>query len=88
MQLFILRNSDIDMSRLNIDRQNELEPVRLEHAIMEITNLGLKITSITQKMIEFEFKGSTVMFYPYSGWATGKTIKDGRGLNNLLKQLK
>lgn len=55
---------------------------------MEITNLGLKITSITQKMIEFEFKGHTVRFYPYSGWATGKSIKDGRGLNNLIKQLK
>lgn len=88
LQLFILRNSDIDMSRLNIDRQNKLEPIRLQKAIMEITNLGLKITSITQKMIEFEFKGHTVRFYPYSGWATGKTIKDGRGLNNLIKQLK
>lgn len=75
------------MSRLNIDRQNKLEPVRLQKTIMEITNLGLKITSITQKMIEFEFKGSTVRFYPYSGWATGKSIKDGRGLDNLLKQL-
>ena len=88
MQLFILRNSDIDMSRLNIDRQNKLEPIRLQKAIMEITNLGLKITSITQKMIEFEFKGHTVRFYPYSGWATGKTIKDGRGLMNLINQLK
>lgn len=76
------------MATLFKDRQNKLEPVRLERAIMGITNLGLKITSITQKMIEFEFKGSTVRFFPYSGWATGKTIKDGRGLNNLLKQLK
>lgn len=75
------------MSRLNIDRQNKLEPIRLQKAIMEITNLGLKITSITQKMIEFEFKGHTVRFYPYSGWTTGKSIKDGRGLDNLLKQL-
>lgn len=76
------------MSRLNIDRQNKLEPVRLQKTIMEITNLGLKITSITQKMIEFEFKGRTVRFYPYSGWATGKSIQDGRGLKNLIKQLK
>ena len=75
------------MSRLNIDRQNKLEPIRLQKDIMEITNLGLKITSITQKMIEFEFKGHTVRFYTYSGWATGKSIKDGRGLDNLLKQL-
>ncbi len=38
--------------------------------------------------IEFDFNGSKIKFYPYSGWATGKTIKDGRGLENLLKQLK
>lgn len=54
-------------TQLSEDRQNKLEPVRLQKTIMEITNLGLKITSITQKMIEFEFKGSTVRFYPYSG---------------------
>lgn len=39
-------------------------------------------------MIEFEYKGHIVKYFPYSGWATGKTIKDGRGLDNLLKQLK
>lgn len=39
-------------------------------------------------MIEFEYKGHSIKYFPYSGWATGKTIKDGRGLNNLIKQLK
>lgn len=39
-------------------------------------------------MIEFEYKGHIVKYFPYSGWATGKTIKDGRGLMNLINQLK
>lgn len=74
--------------RLNTERQNKLEPIRMQIAINEILRLGLKITNCTDKMIEFEYKGSNIKYYPYSGWATGKTIKDGRGLNNLIKQLK
>lgn len=76
------------MPRLNIERQNKLEPIRLRTAINEIQKLGLKIINCTDKMIEFEYKGHIVKYFPYSGWATGKTIKDGRGLDNLLKQLK
>jgi len=33
-------------------------------------------------------KGSLVLYFPYSGWASGKTIKAGRGLKNLLSQIK
>lgn len=32
--------------------------------------------------------GHAVMHYPFTGWHTGKSIKDGRGIQNLLKQLK
>lgn len=75
------------MPRLNTERQNKLEPIRLRTAINEIQKLGLRITNSSDKMIEFEYKGSNIKYYPYSGWATGKTIKDGRGLKNLIKQL-
>ena len=34
------------------------------------------------------FDNEKVKFFPYSGWHTGKSIKDGRGIENLLKQLK
>lgn len=74
--------------RLNTERQNKLEPIILRTAINEIQKLGLTIINCTDKMIEFEYKGSNIKYYPYSVWATGKTIKDGRGLNNLIKQLK
>lgn len=76
------------MARLNTERQNKLEPIRMRIAINEIQRLGLRITNSSDKMIEFEYKGHIVKYFPYSGWATGKTIKDGRGLENLINQLK
>lgn len=75
------------MPRLNTERQNKLEPIRLRTAINEIQKLGITIINYTDKMIEFEYKGQPVKYFPYSGWATGKMIKDGRGLKNLIKQL-
>ena len=74
--------------RLDIERQKELEPKRLAYAKEQITALGFEILYEDEKEIRFRFKGEVVKFFPYTGWATGKTIKDGRGLNNLLKQIK
>jgi len=76
------------MARLNIDRQKQLEPARMQHAIDRLTALGLTITSRDKVAIKFLYKGETITFWPYSGWHSGKGIKDGRGLENLLKQLK
>lgn len=76
------------MTRLNTERKNKLEPIRLRTAINEIQKLGLRITNSSDKMIEFEYKGHSIKYFPYSEWATGKSIQDGRGLDNLLKQLK
>ena len=49
---------------------------------------GIEPVRITDTSVTFVWKGSNVVFYPYSGWATGKTIKDGRGYDNLFKQLR
>lgn len=78
------------MSRSNISReiQSEVEPKRFEYAIREIEKLGFKITYQDKRKINFWFKGSAVHFFPYTGWASGKSIVDGRGIENLLKQLK
>lgn len=75
------------MARLNIDRQERLEPKRIAYAIQHIKQLGYTITVRDNKKIQFIHKCQIVTFYPYSGWATGKTIQDGRGLDKLLKQL-
>ncbi len=76
------------MARLDKDRQKRLEPQRLNKAVTEITNLGYSIVDKSGTMVSFLFKNEIVIFYVYSGWATGKSIKDGRGLENLLKQIK
>lgn len=76
------------MARLNIERQQRLEPTRIEYALKCIEELGYEVIHRDSQMIKFVHKGHPVCFYPYSGWATGKTIQDGRGLQKLLKQLK
>ena len=76
------------MARLNIERQSRLEPVRLEHAVKRIQELGFEVIQRDNIQIQFIHRGHVVTFFPYSGWATGKSIKDGRGLERLLKQLR
>jgi hypothetical protein len=76
------------MSRLNEDRKIELEPKRIYHAIACIAKLGFEVTKVSDTEINFEFNGCKVYFFPYSGWHSGQSIKDGRGLQKLLNQLK
>lgn len=65
------------------------ETERVAYATNEITVLGYTCQySTNDKCLLFDYKGATVRFYPYKGWFTGKTVKDGRGLRNLLKQIK
>lgn len=45
------------------------------------------ILAVGTKSIRFRFRESVCFYWPYSGWASGKTIRDGRGLKNLLKQI-
>lgn len=75
-------------NRLNQEREKLLQPKRIASGISELGQLGLEIISTDDTKIVFIFKGHKVQFFPYSGWRSGKTIKDGRGLQNLLKQLK
>lgn len=75
-------------NRLDQEREAELQPKRMEVAKLAIQKLNLEIVQEDETKIVFIYKGSPIHYYPYSGWQTGKTIKDGRGLHNLLKQLK
>lgn len=76
------------MPRLNIEKQKQLEPVRIDYARKKITDLGYEIIKENNTTLQFMYNGSIITLYPYSGWHTGKTIKDGRGLNKLLKQIR
>lgn len=68
-----------------IKTQQEID--RVEYAHRKLTEAGIVVTKAAYNRLEFMWKGSRVMFWPFTGWATGKTIQDGRGIHNLLKQL-
>lgn len=60
---------------------------RLAYCKKELITHGIEIIAETETCLEFMWKGERVKIYPYSGWHTGKTIRDGRGIKNLLIQL-
>ena len=74
-------------NRLDQERQARLEPSRLKSCKEKLESLGFVVTKIGPRL-DFEYRGSTVRLFPYSGWHTGKTIDDGRGFEKLLEQLK
>ena len=76
------------MARLNTERQKELEPKRLDIKKNAIIEAGYDIISKDNTKITFMFKGSLITYFAYSGWASGKTIQDGRGLKHLINQIK
>jgi len=63
------------------------QPKRKEFAIERIESLGYKLTHEDDSEIRFMFKGNEIKFFPYTGWASGRGIKAGRGINNLLNQI-
>jgi hypothetical protein len=82
----------IDLSGIDFDklmaRKMAEEKERMLFAVEQITKLGYGITSINDSEIQFYFRESMVKFFPYKGWHTGRTIKDGRGIHNLLEQIR
>ncbi len=63
------------------------QPERFSYAIRKLEKLGFEIYRITETAFKFDFQGNEITLFPYSGWYTGKGIKDGRGIHNLLKQI-
>jgi len=75
-------------NRLDTKREKDLQPKRMEYALLKLQELRFEPKQLGDSTIEFQYLGHRIRFYPYSGWHTGKSIKDGRGIDNLLKQLK
>lgn len=75
-------------NRLDVYREQKLQPERMKFAQKALSHLGYTVNVVSENEIQFIHKGETVKLYPYSGWFTGKSIKDGRGIANLLTQLK
>ena len=76
------------MSRLDEERQLKYEQQRIDQAAKKIFQSGCEILEQTNRSVTFLYKDQVCRIWPYSGWHTGKSITDGRGLRNLLKQLK
>jgi hypothetical protein len=76
------------MPRLNQERQKELEPERIDYAIRVVENTGCRVHYRSGTEIRFMFNKHEVRLFPYSGWHSGKSIVDGRGIDKLLKQIK
>jgi hypothetical protein len=76
------------MARLDKEREQELTPKRAEFARNIINHLKLEIVFDNDTEIHFKFKNEVIKLFTYSGWHTGKSIIDGRGIENLIKQIK
>lgn len=76
------------MSRINKFREEALQPVRMRTCKTKLEDLGFAVESNDKNWLKFMYNGSKIVFWPYTGWASGASIKDGRGFDNLLKQLK
>ncbi len=74
-------------ARLDAERQAKLEPERMKTALNALNALGFRPEIINNTELNFTYKAAVIKYYPYSGWASGKTIQDGRGLDKLLEQL-
>lgn len=76
------------LKELRSEKRSEHEPGRWEYALKMLKQKGYKtVEDPEQKCIRFTYKGSEIKVYPYKGWFSGKGVKDGRGINKLLKQI-
>lgn len=68
-------------------QKRKVSDERIEYILKKIDEKGHEIWYYDNTKIEFVFNGNIVTYFPNSGWATGKGIQDGHGLNNLLEQI-
>jgi hypothetical protein len=74
---------------LDVNRKRKLLPKRMQFALETITKYGYTVRpSDCGNFLTFDFKGKAVKHYVYSGWHSGKSITDGRGLSRLIDQIK
>ena len=66
-------------------KRAELLPERMAHAKKKLGMAGIQFSCPDDLTIMFRHNCETVRFYPFTGWFTGKSVQDGRGLQNLLR---
>lgn len=73
---------------INPEVQAELTKRRSMYALEKLSQKQVHIDTVDEKKIVIIHRNKKIVLYPFTGWFTGKTIKDGRGIENLLSQLK
>lgn len=63
------------MARLNIERQQRLEPTRIEYAVKRIEELGYEVIHRDSQMIKFVHKGNPVFFSRTADGQQGKQYR-------------
>lgn len=58
-------------NRLNQEREQELQPKRIEYDIKRVSDLGYEVFYEDSTKFQFLFKGRKVTVFPYSGWCSG-----------------
>ena len=78
------------MGRLNEGRRDQLEPQRMASTRNRLLEVGCTVKPGKDgKSWEITFPdGRFVIFWPYSGWFSGKRDLSGRGFKKLLKAIK
>ena len=75
------------MVRLNLERQERLEPKRMKFCLEKLSELGLKPKSVSSNEINFRFRGQNCKLFPYSGWWSCKGLGSGRGFYSLIGKI-
>ena len=53
-----------------------------------LNKVGFKVKRVSGRVISVWYKNERVLIYPIKDWFSGKSVTDGRGLDNLIRQLK
>lgn len=53
-----------------------------------LIDAGFDVISATTGVVTFWYNGNIITYYVKKQWASGKGIEDGRGWDNLWKQIK
>lgn len=70
-------------------RRFRREPGRIEYDRAQLEDMGYEVhLSECGKMLYFTHRNATIRLWPYTGWFSGKTVIDDRGVDILLEQLR
>jgi len=53
----------------------------------ELEKIGCEFEVVDETCIRISYKGRSILFYPRSGWYSGKGVGSGRGWGNLKRIL-